>query len=141
MAYKPGSRISQVHNKFTSEGADAAHTLGVSLGLAPNTLRNWLRVFAKELNVDASDVTKRISTPKVAIQRSVNTPGNTIGKKRFHLSYWPEMTGVIVVEGPQQSQVRFDTTELGNHTAFPNEHLIIEKDKKDAKRRSKSTRK
>ena len=136
---RPGSRDSQVFNMFRTEGADAAYNLGVKLGLAQSTLKNWLKGMAKELSADAGEVTERISIPKIHTQRSINTEGNTIGKKRFHLSYWPEMKGVIIEAGPQVSRVRFDTTELGNHTAFSNELLIIEEEA-NAKRRSKSTR-
>ena len=137
---RPGSRDSQVFNMFRTEGADAAYNLGVKLGLAQSTLKNWLKGMAKELSADAGEVTERISIPKIHTQRSINTEGNTIGKKRFHLSYWPEMKGVIVNAGPQVSTVRFDTTELGNHTAFSNELLIVEEDERNAKQRSKSNR-
>jgi len=123
---------------FAKEGADAAHDLGMKLGLAPSTLKNWLRGMAKELKEETGDVTKGrkiLASVPLQRQRVINTEGNTIGKKRFHLSYWPEMKGVIQEPGPEASRVRFDTTILGNHDAFPNEYLIIEEEPKPKKRK------
>jgi hypothetical protein len=140
--FREGSRIQQVYKKFHADGFDAALNLGLELGCKSTTLNSWIRSWARKLaaggNTETTETGKEKKLPKLPkFERAINTPGNTIGKKRFHLSYWPEMTGVILVAGPDQSEIRFDQTNLGNQNAFPNEYLIIEEEEPNAKRRSK----
>jgi len=43
-------------------------------------------------------------------------------QRRVKLSFWEEKTGTVVLEGPEQSEVKWDTDR--NHTYESNKFLI-----------------
>src|SRR5215469_14428892 len=129
--FKAGSAISKVYETLKEKGGEVAFKLGVSLGKKEGTVRNWIRVFAKELGEGLSaEVKAKVAAPPKE-KRPINTEGNTIGKTRVFLSYWPELTGVVITAGPQQSVVRWDNG--WPQTTYSNEFLIEVKPEKKRK--------
>jgi hypothetical protein len=102
--------VAQVHDYFTRHGIDAARALGVTLNLAPGTVKGWIAGWLREGGSPAP------STP---------SPGLPSGRARVVLSYDPEAVGVIVSRGEQVSEVRF----ADGHSRFIVNHFIKEVEK------------
>ena len=81
----PTSLRGQVRVAFQSGGEAAARAKGKELKLPEGKINRWIRKFS-----------------------GASTPTVRTGRQRIALSYWPERTGYLLREGPEQSEVHLD---------------------------------
>lgn len=81
---RQGSRKSKVYDYLRMHGPEETISFGVSLGLAEGTVCSWIGGWKNE-------------------------PQKTrVGVKRVVAKYWPGRFGIVVDEGPEVSEVRWD---------------------------------
>lgn len=112
--HKAGSRKAAVHLVYDKDGAAAATKKAAELGLAPGTVKSWIGSWGKP------QVSKQAPTSKPGDERLPISKGDD---NRVHLKSAPECKGKIIVEGPQQSEIKWDS---GNRTFVPNSWLESE---------------
>lgn len=119
---RPGSRKASVYDAFLQSGADAAIALGATLDLAAGTVKSWLGGWAKALgNPDAAK-----SNPRA--KGGAPTPRDT--RKVFDVGY-PDRLGVIIKEGEQVSEVRWDPGHPGFTSSFVSNKMLRFKKRKE----------
>ncbi len=102
--YKPGSRINKVWAARAKDGAEKAFEYGLTLGLKENTLRSWLRTWDRDAGIGPKPRAER--TPRASFKRGI-----TSTLPRVRVSWWPGDECVLVLEGPDQSMVKWITSD------------------------------
>lgn len=121
---RAGSRKASVYDCFIASGADAAITLGATLDLASGTVKSWLGGWAKAAgNPEAAK-----SSPRA--KGEAPAPRDDI-RKVFDVGY-PDRLGVVIKEGEQVSEVRWDPGHPGFTSSFvSNKYLRFKKRKEN----------
>jgi len=94
----PNSKRGRVRIALASGGEKVALRIGAALKIPEAKVRRWIR---------------RMTTSKVPTPASSN-------RKRVKLTYDRSFTGIVLDEGPEVSDVRFDD---GVRRFIPNKHL------------------
>ena len=116
-APREGSRKRQVFDQYIEHGADKAELFGLTLGLAPGTIRSWIGTWSKDGGTDVTPAHVRSATV-IPGRRRVEVYPNTPGDK------W---IGIVITEGPEVSSVRMvEAPEriLGLDLNIPNDLLV-----------------
>ena len=95
----------KIWERLQAQGKEAAYNLGIELGLTHNTMRGLIRVM---LNGEYE-------------RAKVKRVPETFGKRRVFLSYDKDREGVVVHEGDEVSDVRWND---GSCQFVPNERLV-----------------
>ena len=103
--HRAGSRKAKVHEHFNLHGANDAMNLGMSLGLAVGTLRSWVRGWEKS----GTTPTTKQKAAVIANSKRIRDVAN------------PRMTGTLLDQGPEVSEVRWDN---GRKQYVPNGHIV-----------------
>jgi hypothetical protein len=124
--YKPGSGIHRMWTAYEKDGPDAARKIGLELHLSPSTINTRVRGWDRDKGAPKSKALPKHQTYTAAAQ---------IGKRRVTCSYMRHRLGYLMVEGDQQSIVKWD--DNFPETCIINKYLedVVDKPKKGKKKR------